>query len=213
MGTDTTMANKVSKKLDEVHECIFQLRKIDNTQSEELRDRVSNITIQISLQRQFDEILELLEQKRPLPVRRISFTLKKLFDGKEQSKLQWQQLRNLDFNSLIFCMLAIQGLLSLPSSHFNWLVGNIDHYLKAQEFSTNLITIDQVQRVIRSMRREESTKEFLEGKNFGCSERTYAYSTSAYHKLEIQLCHEDGPDEEPSRKRSRIEGRPTLVNT
>jgi hypothetical protein len=167
------MAKQVRKKLDEVDECIFQLRKIDDTEFEALRDRVSNIAIQISLQRQFDEILELLQQNKLLPVRRISFTLKKLFDGKEQSKLQWQQLRNLDFNSLIFCMLALQGLLSLPTSHFNWLVGNIDRYLKAQEFSTNLITIDQVQKVIRSVRRQENTKEFLEGRIFGCSERMH----------------------------------------
>lgn len=126
------MAGQAHKKLDAVGECIIRLRDIDHVQFKALHNRVSDILTQVNLQRQFDEVLALVRQTKPLPVRRVSYTLEKLFDGSEQSKSQWRKLRNLDFNNLILCVLSVQGLLSLPSNHFNWLASNTDRYLKAQ---------------------------------------------------------------------------------
>jgi hypothetical protein len=154
------MTQKICKEMDEIMERILKIHDIDDVRFQELCDKVATMSTQIAVQKCCDDILKLVEKGEALPVRRISFNIKKLSDGCEQSEPRWQRLQTLQFNGLILCMLSFPGLVSLPSDQFNWLIDNTDRYLQAQGFSTNFIEIDQIRKIVANAPRQENTKIF-----------------------------------------------------
>lgn len=115
------MAQEPCQNLDEIEERIFELRDIDDTLCKELGAKICNLSTQIVVQRGFVEIVRLVRQGKPLPVRRINFNIKKLSESNERADSRWSRLQNLDFQTLVFCALSFAGLVSM---RLNNLVGS-----------------------------------------------------------------------------------------
>lgn len=193
------MPHEISLKLDEISKRVFELNDIDHVLSKELSVRASNLSAQIAVQRGLDEIVKLVREEKPLPVRRIGFNIKKLSDGTEKSQSRWLELQKLDFTTLIFCTLSFSGLSTLPHEQFNWLLDNAQCYLEARDLPPTWIATDQIRKVITNTPRQENTRAFLEN----------------YHKLEIQLCNPNKPSilEEASSKQGHIGDHSSCLQT
>lgn len=166
------MQHEIFRQLDEIQKCLFELRGSDLP---DLDTRVSDLSLQVTLQRGFDDINSLIRDGKPLPVRRIGFNIKTLL--KEQTR--WSKLLQLDFRSLIFCTLSFQALVSLPLDRFNWLVGNVQHYLQVQNLPASWIMTDQIRRMIAKVPNQENTAFFW---------KCYHLLEINYHELELAQC-------------------------
>jgi len=151
------MTQGICEKLREIEKELFSLRETNGLG--EISDRVSSISTQIRVQKHLIETVQLLRERKSLPVRRIGMNLKKLCDGTDESR--WRKLQGLSFAALIFCTASFTGLPSLPIEQFTWLVDNVDPYLEAQDLSPSWISIDQVSKIIAKIPRAENTKKFL----------------------------------------------------
>jgi len=79
------MPHEISLKLDKISKRVFKLNNINYVLSKELSIRASNLLAQIMVQRGLDEIVKLVQEEKPLLVRRIGFNIKKLSDGTKKS--------------------------------------------------------------------------------------------------------------------------------
>jgi hypothetical protein len=156
------MLHEICQKLDDISERLLEFRNFDNALAKELSVKVSNLLTQITVQKGFDEIARLVREEKTLPVRRISFNIKKLSESSEQSESRWSKLQKLNFQTLIFCTLSFAGLMSMQPELFGWLVEYAQRYLRAQALPRNWVTRDQIRKVIANTPRRENTKAFLE---------------------------------------------------
>ncbi|KAF2681109.1 hypothetical protein K458DRAFT_433966 [Lentithecium fluviatile CBS 122367] len=184
------MAQRICDKLSEIKNDLFSFREIDSLG--ELCDTVSDILIQINMQKSLNQTVQSLREGRSPPVRRITFNIKGLCDGKDESNSRWQKLQALSFEALILCTVSFPGLVSLATEQFTWLVNNADLYLEAQELSPSWIESDPVRSVIAKTPKRENTMKFLEN----------------YHKFEIRQCNNGRSPIGQSRKRSRTGSTP-----
>lgn len=100
---------------------------------------------------------------KDLPVRRISFNMRKLLASNDYSHQTDSKLRELDCQTLIFYTTSVTRLASLPVEGFDWLLRNVGTYLERQFLPPGWIIRDQVRKVVANLPRGEITKPFLEG--------------------------------------------------
>ncbi|KAF2789905.1 hypothetical protein K505DRAFT_377912 [Melanomma pulvis-pyrius CBS 109.77] len=181
------MAQVICSKLDQIEKDIFSLCELGSF--EDLHDRLSSILTQISTRKNLDEVVQLVRSGSPLQVRRITFNIKKLCDGTDESNYRWQKLQALNLDALILCMVSFKRITFLPTEQFTWLVNNANRYLEAQALSSSWIRCDQVKKAIAKTPRRANMVPFLE----------------AYYKFEIHQWDEDVPSALRSRKRNCTE--------
>lgn len=160
------MSQGLSQKLIELGEKTFDLQDIDDNTFEDMHAKASSLLTQISVQKRLNSTASLIRHMKDLPIRRMSFNMKKLLaskDRNQQTELRWSRLRELDCQALIFCTISITGLTLLPAEEFNWLLQNVGIYLERQSLPPSWITRDQVRKVVANLPRGEITKSFLEG--------------------------------------------------
>ncbi len=160
------MSQGFSQKLVELGEKTFNLRDVDDATLEDMHAKASSLLTQIAVQKRLNSTASLVRYMKDLPVRRMSFNMRKLLaskDHSQQTDLRWSKLRELDCQTLIFCTISLTGLASLPAEEFNWLVRNVGTYLEKQSLPLGWIVRDQVRKVVANLPRGEITKSFLEG--------------------------------------------------
>jgi hypothetical protein len=99
-----------------------------------------------------------VKQGADLPVRRISYNVRKL---SEECNPRWNELIKLNCESIIFFTIAFNGLASLPDDVFSWLVQNLQNYVQSRAFPPHWILRDQIRKVVSNTPRKENTKPFL----------------------------------------------------
>ena len=154
------------QKLIELGEGSFKLRDIDDTTFEDMHAKASSFLTQIAVQKRLNSTASLVRNMKDLPIRRMSFNMRKLLASKDQSdqtKSRWSRLSDLDCQTLIFCTISVAGLALLPAEEFSWLLQNVGDYLEKQSLPPGWIARDQVRRVVANLPRGEVTKSFLEG--------------------------------------------------
>jgi hypothetical protein len=180
----STTSVDICQKLDRVSALVLGLGDIDFA---DLRTKVSSLASQIAVQAGFAEVGSLIRNKKPLPVRRMGFNLKKL--SEKSDNLRWSQLQTLDFRTLIFCTLSFSALSSMPSEQFSWLVCNATHYTQVQAFPQAWIATDQIRKVIANTPRLECTKDFWKSKLLMLPISTLLKQRLDYHELELEVCN------------------------
>jgi hypothetical protein len=103
-------------------------------------------------------VSSLVKKGSDLPVRRISYNIRKL---SEKCKPRWDELLKLDCETIIFSTVAFNGLASLPEEVFSWIVQNLQNYVENRAFPRHWILRDQIRKVLSNIRREDLTKPFL----------------------------------------------------
>ncbi|KAL8674149.1 MAG: hypothetical protein Q9168_001443 [Polycauliona sp. 1 TL-2023] len=160
------MSQGFSQRAVELGEKTFNLRDVDDTTFEDMHAKASSLLTQIAVQKRLNSTASLIRRMKDLPVRRMSFNMKKLLASKDhnhQTELRWSKLRELDCQALVFCTISITGLALLPAEEFRWLLQNVGIYLERQSLPPGWIARDQVRKMVANLPRGEITKSFLEG--------------------------------------------------
>jgi len=199
------------QRLDDIGEQILEFQDIDDAFGD-LHTRISNLSAQLAVRKALDEIVKLVRDRKPLPVRRLGFNIKKLSETGRQDDSRWFKLQKLNFQTSIICMLSFARLNSLPSTQFDWLVQHAEHYVQAQGLAIDWPIRDQIRNVVLNTLIQEHTKEFLESLSLSMFNFVNMVTDKqpGYHKAAIQLCQTDLSEvtgEEPSSKKRRIEGK------
>ncbi|PKX94822.1 uncharacterized protein P174DRAFT_510753 [Aspergillus novofumigatus IBT 16806] len=101
-----------------------------------------------------------------LPVRRITFNIKALSGidrcSDKHDKSCWYRLQELGYAPALFCMIAINGLASLPSNEFNSLLANVAQYMTMQEILLDWMGMQEIRERLVKLPRVTSTTPFLE---------------------------------------------------
>lgn len=197
------MAHDICQELREISERLLRVSDIDTDQIKTLQDISSAISAQVAVQSTCAETIKSIKEGNT-PVRRITFNVKRLSDGSKESAPRWSKLQDLDFNSMVFCLLSFSAIVALPAVQFDWLVCNVKSYLETQGFSKSITEIAQVRRVIMNTPKHEKTKAFLEGMHISASLLRFGELSrhTGYHKSEIEIANEP----EPPQKRRLVGG-------
>jgi hypothetical protein len=180
----STTSVDICKKLDQVSALVLEICDIDFA---ELSTKISSLASQIAVQAGFAEVGSLIRKKKPVPVRRMGFNLKKLSENPDNPR--WSQLQTLDFRTLIFCTLSFSAISSMPSEQFTWLVRNATHYTQVQAFPQAWIATDQIRKVIANTPRLECTKDFWKSKLLMLPVSTLLNERIDYHQFELEVCN------------------------
>ena len=119
------MSQNFCQKLVELGEEMFKLRDIDNAMFEDMHAKASNLPTQFAVQKRLNLTASLVRHMKDLPVRRMSFNIRKLLastDHSNRAESRWSKLRELNCQTLIFCTISFKGLVSLPAEEFSWLL-------------------------------------------------------------------------------------------
>ena len=119
------MAQTILQDLDAIRQRI--LKSCDASLLDNLDTRFSEFSCQVTVQKELNRTSYLVQQKQSLPVRRIGYNIRSLLEHS-----RWTRISELDFDSLIFCIVSFQGLGKMPEGRFAWLLRNIPDYLQMQ---------------------------------------------------------------------------------
>jgi hypothetical protein len=156
--TAHTLAQSLLQQLDMLQLSLSQLEHIDDQLSLTLRSRLTALADQIPLLKTLASISSLVKQGADLPVRRISYNIRKL---SENCKPRWDELLKLNCETIIFFTIAFNGLASLPEEAFSWLVQNLQGYVENRAFPRRWILRDQIRKVLSNIPRKDITMPFL----------------------------------------------------
>lgn len=189
------MSQELARKFDELSQHILDLADIDGATCDDLDAKISSLSTQLTIQKRLDETLKLIRENQPLPLRRLSYNLKKLCESGTPSDSRWSKLQKLEFRSLIFCMLCFAGLPSLPAQQFSWLLENIERYLGTRSLPPSWIGHDQILKTVANVPKQDHTKAFLESLfHEYLSSHKVVNELLGYHRVEIELCKLSGSD-------------------
>lgn len=166
------MSQEFCQKLVEMGERLFKFRDVDNAMFENMHTKVSSLLTQVAVQKGLDTTASLVRHERELPVRRMSFNIRKLLTSgshSDQTESRRSKLQMLDCQTLIFCSISFKGLTLLPAEEFSWLLRSVEDYLNNQSLPPGWIARDQIRKVVMNLPRRENTKSFLEGLCCDCS--------------------------------------------
>ncbi|OAT12062.1 hypothetical protein BDBG_07457 [Blastomyces gilchristii SLH14081] len=122
-----------------------------------------------------EPIIRLIRRGKQLPVRKLSFNIRKLSDGNPKTgshdEPRWARLQNLGCETAVLCMIAFNSLATLAGDEFEWLLENVQRYLAIQSLPCGWIASEQIRQVMARALRQPNTLSFLE----------------SYHKHEFQI--------------------------
>ncbi|KAL2365369.1 hypothetical protein RJZ56_001750 [Blastomyces dermatitidis] len=126
-------------------------------------------------QEKLEPIIRLIRRGKQLPVRKLSFNIRKLSDGNPKTgshdEPRWARLQNLGCETAVLCMIAFNSLATLAGDEFEWLLENVQRYLAIQSLPCGWIASEQIRQVMARALRQPNTLSFLE----------------SYHKHEFQI--------------------------
>jgi hypothetical protein len=153
-----TLAQSLLQQLDMLQLTLLQLEFIDNQLGSTVQSRLTALADQVPILRRLASVSSLVKQGADLPVRRISYNVRKL---SEECNPRWNELIKLNCETIIFFTIAFNGLASLPDDVFSWLVQNLQNYVQSRAFPPHWILRDQIRKVVSNTPRKENTKPFL----------------------------------------------------
>jgi hypothetical protein len=153
-----TLAQSLLQQLDMLQLTLLQLEFIDNQLGSTVQSRLTALADQVPILRRLASVSSLVKQGADLPVRRISYNVRKL---SEECNPRWNELIKLNCETIIFFAIAFNGLASLPDDVFSWLVQNLQNYVQSRAFPPHWILRDQIRKVVSNTPRKENTKPFL----------------------------------------------------
>ncbi|KAL2380541.1 hypothetical protein RJZ90_004515 [Blastomyces dermatitidis] len=117
-------------------------------------------------QEKLEPIIRLIRRGKQLPVRKLSFNIRKLSDGNPKTgshdEPRWARLQNLGCETAVLCMIAFNSLATLAGDEFEWLLENVQRYLAIQSLPCGWIASEQIRQVMARALRQPNTLSFLE---------------------------------------------------
>jgi hypothetical protein len=116
---------------------------------EQVRDldtRITNLAQQLEYLRQFNELTDAITQDSPLPLRRLSYTLK-LWE-KEGHKERVSHMLQLNSEAVIFLIIALKSIFTMPESRFFQAFESVRPYLRVQNLRPGWYQIKQMKNAI-----------------------------------------------------------------
>ncbi|KKK23238.1 hypothetical protein AOCH_004407 [Aspergillus ochraceoroseus] len=163
------MIENIFDRLEEFHKSLLQLEDFEEGIGTALQNRLNMLADEVPMLIRLASVSKLVKHERDLPVRRITYNVKKLSGD---CTPRWNEFLKLNCDTQLFLMLSFNGLSSLPDKEFNWLVENTQEYLGRRAFRSNWILRDPIRRTVVKLPLNASTQPFLR----------------KYHNAEIDLC-------------------------
>ena len=138
---------------------------LSSTSEESIDDlyaQISKLSLQLAVQSELDALAKLVQEHQLLPIRRMTYNIRKLADNGERSDTRWSSLQKLKLPSLIFCTIAFPGLVTLPSDQFDWLLRNVEHYLQVRSLPLDWFVREQIRGVIARIPSHVKLAAFIE---------------------------------------------------
>ncbi|OJJ65622.1 hypothetical protein ASPBRDRAFT_49629 [Aspergillus brasiliensis CBS 101740] len=152
------MIENVFDRLEEFHKSLLQLEDFEEEIGTALQNRLNMLADEVPMLIRLASVSKLVRHKGDLPVRRITYNVKKLSGD---CTPRWNELLKLNCDTQLFLMLSFNGLSSLPDKEFNWLVENTQEYLGRRAFRSNWILRDSIRRTVVKLPLNASTQQFL----------------------------------------------------
>ncbi|OJD20609.1 hypothetical protein ACJ73_08056 [Blastomyces percursus] len=182
-------------ELDSISHITFHLRDDDQDTLKTLKAKMLELTTQLSVLEKLEPVATLIRSREPLPVRKLSFNIKKLSDSNlktdSRGESRWARLQSLGCEAAVFCMVTFNGLSTLAGEEFEWLLGNASNGTGTKATKHTSLS-----------RKYEPPRA---ASDFQCSNVNI---NLGYHMLEFQTRdtnERDTPEEEPATKRIRID--------
>jgi hypothetical protein len=157
-------------ELDIISHVSFHIRDDDQDTLKALKARASELATQLSVLERLEPTSRLIRLGKPLPMRKLSFNIRKLSDANlktdSQGESRWTRLQSVGCEAAIFCMLAFNGLATLAGDEFEWLLENVQRYMAVQYLPFGWISSDQIRQVMARVPRQPNILPFLE--STGC---------------------------------------------
>ncbi|EDN03889.1 predicted protein [Histoplasma mississippiense (nom. inval.)] len=175
-ATRATMSQQSLRKLDSIIGDTFQLRNDGEDSFPSLKAKVLHLATQIAALERLEPVARLIREGELLPMRKLNYNIKKLSeddskcDDHEDSR--WTCLQKLGCQTAVFCMISFSGLAQLPAEEYDWLLKNVQRYMRGQGLPRNWVAREQIRKVMANAPRRPNAISFL----------------NSYHKLEMQWC-------------------------
>ncbi|PGH16002.1 hypothetical protein AJ80_05345 [Polytolypa hystricis UAMH7299] len=186
------MSKRISENLDGIVTNMFEFHDDGKGSFSSWKNKASYLATQAIVLERLGPVAGLIRRGENLPLRKLSYNLKKLSEDNAESNGQrgsrWADLQRLSCPTAIFCMISCSALAQSPTGEYNWLLNNVEKYLAGQHLPQNWVVRVQIRKVLANLPRQPNAISFLD----------------SYHNLEIESCT---TREESSRKRRRVENR------
>lgn len=153
------MSIDIFEQLESFHKRLFEMEEIDDCMCTKLQSTLKKLTDEVPLLATLASLSRRVQNGAELPIRRINYNIKKL---SEDCKPRWDRMMQLSCETLVFFMMAFNGLASLPDEDFSWLMANLQQYVEMRAFPRHWTQREQIRKVVSKTPRKINTRMFLE---------------------------------------------------